>query len=175
MILVASFALMVAAFDAIEPIGQEVDHPTRLGLLPVGAGEVIRRHLVAPVVLIAGVSLIALVTAIVAGAPGRLAGVLVVMVLPTAVLSASCAALSVTNDPFAYVLAPPIGYFQTGFPVALVILGVGAPALLARQAARHGASPVGAAVGSEFVVLLICIGVVAWLGRRISKRAPVRS
>ena len=175
LILVASFALMVAAFDAIEPIGQEVDHPTRLGLLPVGAGEVIRRHLVAPVVLIAGVSLIALVTAIVAGAPGRLVGVLVVMVLPTAVLSASCAALSVTNDPFAYVLAPPIGYFQTGFPVALVILGVGAPALLARQAARHGSSPVGAAVGSEFVVLLICIGVVAWLGRRISKRAPVRS
>ena len=175
LLLVTSFALMVAAFDAVEPIGQEVDHPTRLGLLPVAAGQVIRRHLAAPIVLLAGVSLVALVTAIVAGAPERLIGVLVVMVLPAAVLSLCCAALSVTNDPFAYVLTPEIGYVQTGFPVALVVVGVGAPVLLARQAARHGSSAVGAAFGCELAVLLICVGVIAWLGHRMAKRVPVRS
>jgi hypothetical protein len=175
LVLVASFAMMVAAFDAVEPIGQEVDHPMRLGLLPVAAGEVIRRHLVAPVVLMAGVWLIAVVTAIAVGAPVGLVGVVVVMVLPTALLSLCCAALSVTNDPFKYVLTPEIGYFQTGFPVGLVIIGVGGPVLVARAAARHGGAAVGATVGCEFVVLLICLGVIAGLGHRISSRIPVRS
>jgi hypothetical protein len=175
LVLVAAFALMVAAFDAVEPIGQEVDHPMRLGLLPVAPGDVIRRHLVAPVVLMAGVSLIAVATVITAGASRGLVGVVVVMVLPTALLALCCAALSVTNDPFKYVLTPQIGYFQSGFPVVLVIIGVSGPVLLARAAARHGATAAGVAVGCEFVVLLICAAVIAWLGNRISAAVPVRS
>jgi hypothetical protein len=170
LVLVASLAVMVAAFDAVEPIGQEVDHPTRLVLLPVGAREVIRRHLLAPEVLMAGVLLIAVGAAIAAGAPADLVGVLVVMALPTAVLSLYCAALSVTNDPFAYVLSPAMGYVQTGVPVALMIIGVGGPALLARAAARHGTSPIAVSVPSELVVLLICWGLNAWLGHRVASR-----
>jgi hypothetical protein len=170
LLLVASLAVMVAAFDAVEPIGQEVDHPVRLALLPVGAGEVIRRHLVAPVVLMAGVLVIAVGAAIAAGAPADLVGVLVVMALPTAVLSLYCAALSVTNDPFAYVLAPAIGYLQTGAPVALLIIGISGPVILARAAARHGASALAASVPSELVVLLICWGLNSWLGHRIASR-----
>jgi hypothetical protein len=170
LVLVASLAVMVAAFDAVEPIGQEVDHPTRLVLLPVGAREVIRRHLLAPEVLMAGVLLIAVGAAIAAGAPADLVGVLVVMVLPTAVLALYCAALSVTNDPFAYVLAPAIGYLQTGVPVALLIIGVSGPVILARAAARHGTSAVAASVPSELVVLLICWGLSSWLGHRVSSR-----
>ena len=170
LVLVASLAVMVAAFDAVEPIGQEVDHPTRLALLPVGAREVIRRHLLAPAVLMAGVLVIAVGAAIAAGAPADLVGVLVVMVLPTAVLSLCCAALSVTNDPFAYVLAPAIGYLQTGVPVALLIIGVSGPVILARAAARHGTSAVAASVPSELVVLLICWGLNSWLGHRIESR-----
>ena len=170
LVLVASLAVMVAAFDAVEPIGQEVDHPMRLALLPVGAREVIRRHLLAPEVLMAAVLLIAVGAAIAAGAPADLVGVLVVMVLPTAVLSLYCAALSVTNDPFAYVLAPALGYVQTGVPVALLIIGVGGPVILARAAARHGASAVAASVPAELVVLLICWGLSSWLGHRVSSR-----
>jgi hypothetical protein len=175
LVLVAAFALMVAAFDAVEPVGQEVDHPMRLGLLPVAPGELLRRHLVAPVVLMAGVSLIAVASVIAAGGSGGLVGAVVVMVVPTALLSLCCAALSVTNDPFKYVLTPQIGYFQTGFPVVLVIIGVGGPVLLARAAARHGAAAAGAAVGCEFAVLLICAAVIAWLGKRIAATVPVRS
>jgi hypothetical protein len=170
LVLVASLAVMVAAFDAVEPIGQEVDHPTRLALLPVGAREVIRRHLLAPAVLMAAVLLIAVGAAIAAGAPADLVGVLVVMALPTAVLSLYCAALSVTNDPFAYVLAPAIGYLQTGVPVALLIVGVSGPVIVARAAARHGTSAVAASVPSVLVVLLICWGLNSWLGHRIASR-----
>jgi hypothetical protein len=122
------------------------------------------------VVLIAGALLIALVAALAAGAPAELVGVVVVMAIPTAVLSLCCAALSVTNDPFAYVLAPEIGYLQTGVPVALVIICVSGPLLLARAAARHGASAIGASVVSEFVVLLICWGLSSWLAQRIASR-----
>ena len=175
LLIVAALALIVAAFDAVEPIGQEVDHPTRLSLLPVGAGDLIRRSLIAPVVLMAGVSLIALTAAIAAGAPGRLVGVLIVVALPTAVLSLCCAAVSVTNDPYAYALAPQIGYVQTGFPLVLMIIGVGAPVLAAREAARHGSSAVGVALGCELPLLLICAAVTSWLGHRAAKRFPVRS
>jgi hypothetical protein len=83
--------------------------------------------------------------------------------------------LTVTNDPFKYVLTPEIGYFQTGFPIALVIVGVSAPVLLARAAAHHGGTGPGAAVACEFAVLLVCAAVIAWLGQRISARVPVRS
>jgi hypothetical protein len=175
LVLVAAFALMVAAFDAVEPIGQEVDHPTLLALLPVSGNLVIRRHLVAPSTLMAGVSLIAAVTALVAGAPGDLVGVAVVMIVPSALLSLSCAALSVTNDPFAYVLTPELGYFQTGFPVVLVIIGVSGPVLLAREAARHGSPAVGAAIGVELAVFAISLIVITWLAHRIGSRVPVRS
>lgn len=174
LVLVAAFALMVAACDAVEPIGQEVDHPMRLGLLPVAAGELIRRHLVAPIVLMTGVSLIAVVAVLAAGGSGALVGVVVVMACPTALLSLCCAALSVTNDPFKYMLTPQIGYVQSGFPVVLLIIGVGGPVLLARAAARHGAAT-GVAVGCEVVVVLICAAVIAWLGNRISSSVPVRS
>ncbi len=175
LVLVASCALMVAAFDAVEPIGQEVDHPMRLGLLPIAPREVIRRHLVAPVVLMAGVSLIAVATVVAAGASAALVEVVIVMALPAGLLSLCCAALSVTNDPYKYVLTPEIGYLQTGIPVVLVIIGVSGPVLLARAAARHGAAAVGPAAGCEFVVLLVCAAVIAWLGQRISARVPVRS
>ena len=118
----------------------------------------------------AGVLLIAVGAAIAAGAPADLVGVLVVMVVPTAVLSLYCAALSVTNDPFAYVLSPAMGYVQTGVPIALVIIGVGGPVILARAAARHGGSAIAASVPSELVVLLICWGLKAWLGHRVTSR-----
>jgi hypothetical protein len=123
----------------------------------------------------AGVSLIAVAIVIAAGASGGLVAVVVVMALPTALLSLCCAALSVTNDPFKYVLTPEIGYLQTGFPVVLVIIGVSGPVLVARAAARHRAAAAGAAVGCELVVLLICAVVIAWLAHRISAAVPVRS
>jgi hypothetical protein len=56
-----------------------------------------------------------------------------------------------------------------------VIIGVSGPVLLGRAAARHGAAAAGAAVGCEFVVLLICAAVIAWLANRISATVPVRS
>lgn len=123
----------------------------------------------------AGVLLLAVATVVAAGASAELVGVVAVMVVPTALLSLCCAALTVTNDPFKYVLTPEIGYFQTGFPIVLVIVGVSAPVLLARAAAHHGRTAAGAAVDCEFAVLLLCAAVIVGLGVRISARVPVRS
>jgi hypothetical protein len=174
LVLVAAGAVLVAAFDAIEPVGQEVDHPTLLGLLPVSPSEVIRRHLAAPAVLMTVVLLVSLAAAIIAGAPGALIPTLVVMVVPTALLSLCCAAISVTNDPFKYVQNPAFGYLQTGVPILLAILGVSVPLLLARASARHGTPGVGAAIAADLVLLSTCWVVRAFLEQRIRTSVPVR-
>lgn len=50
-IIVAGLALYLAAYDACEPIAQEVDHPTRWESLPDDPGRVLLNHLPATVVL----------------------------------------------------------------------------------------------------------------------------
>src|SRR6202012_4125406 len=40
--------LFVAALDLIEPLAQEMDHPSRRLLLPLTSAVLVRRHLVAP-------------------------------------------------------------------------------------------------------------------------------
>ena len=50
LVLVAGILAYVAALDAIEPLAQEVDHPTMLNSYPVASGLILVRHLVAPVV-----------------------------------------------------------------------------------------------------------------------------
>ena len=49
--LLAAFALYLAAYDAIEPLGQEVDHPTRWNAMPEDHGVVLLHHMPAAVVV----------------------------------------------------------------------------------------------------------------------------
>jgi hypothetical protein len=96
------------------------------------------------------------------------------MVLPTALLALCSAALSTTNDPFAFVLTPAMGYAQTAFPFLLSVLGAGGPLLAGREAVRHGQSAVGAAMSSELTILLACLASIWWLGRRMRTLVPVK-
>ena len=174
LLIVAAVAILIAAFDAVEPLAQEVDHPTRRDLLPMAPDRLIRTHLLAPIGLVVGVGLVAVATAALVGAPGLALAIGAVMVLPSALLVLCCAALSATNDPYAYVLAPALGYAQTAVPMVLALVGIGAPVLVAREASRHGYSAAGAAAGIEFVMVGFSVAIVWWLGRRIAARAPVR-
>jgi hypothetical protein len=173
LIALAGLVMLVAGLDAVEPLAQEVDHPTRRDLLPVDPARLTRTHLLAPAAVIGVASLVAVLTAVILGSPARAVGVGAVMVVPTAVLIVCCAALSATNDPYAYVLNPGIGYMQTAAPLVLAIGGVAGPALAAREAARHGHSAALAAAGAEPLVLIVCAGAIWWLGRRVAKRVAV--
>ena len=172
LVLVAALALLVAGFDAVEPLAQEVDHPTRRDLLPVLPKQLIRRHLVAPTALMLGVLVVAVATALLITRAGLVLEVGAVIALPTALLVLCGVALSATNDPYAYVLNPTFGYVQTALPFALATLAV-LPVLSAREAALHGYSPVGAAISSGLVVALASVAAIWWLGRRIGAQVAV--
>lgn len=178
---VAGLALLVAALDLVEPLAQETDHPTRRDLLPVRQDSLIRRHLVAPVVVLGIVTLAGIVTAAALGSPRTAIGVGAVMLLPTAIALICCAALSATHDPYAfissslYMLSPNLSYVQTGIPIAVSIAAISAPLLAARMAAQQGVSAVGAAALMEIFVLAGAAAMIWWLGRRVVERAPVQS
>jgi hypothetical protein len=173
LLLVAAASLMVAGFDAIEPMAQEVDHPTQRDLLPIPPERLIRLHLVAPTALMLGVSLAALAAALVVQPSALVLEVGAVVALPAALLVLCSVALSSTNDPYAFLLVPWLGYIQTAVPFVLAV-GATLPVLAAREADRHGASPVGAAATSELAVLVLCTGVIWFLGRRVARRVAVK-
>jgi hypothetical protein len=66
LVVVAGCALLLAALDAIEPLAQEIDHPTRRSLLPVRGRVLLRSHLVAPGAALLLIGLVAVVAVSVA-------------------------------------------------------------------------------------------------------------
>jgi hypothetical protein len=175
LLLVAGLSLLVAGLDAVEPLAQEMDHPIRRDLLPIPATLLIRLHLFAPIALMVGVCLMGLATIAVAGGSGSLLGVGALMVIPSALMVLCCAALSATNDPYAYLLTPGIGYAQSALPFVIPVLGVGLPLLAAREAEKHGRSAIGAAFGIEIVLVVICLALIGWLGHRVAQQVPVKA
>lgn len=165
--------LMVAALDLVEPLAQEVDHPTRRELLPLGADNLIQRHLAPSFAAMAAVLLCATLVALALGPSASAAGVGVAMLVPTALVLVCSAALSATNDPYAYILNPQLGYAQSAAPIVIAVVAAGAPVLLAREAARHGGSATSAAVSAEFVLLLIGVAMAWWLGKRLADQSAV--
>jgi len=110
--------LMVAALDLVEPLAQETDHPTRRELLPLAAAGLIQRHLVPSFAAMAALLAFATLAALALGPSASAVGVGVAMLFPTALVLVCCAALSATNDPYAHVLNPQLGYLQTAAPVS---------------------------------------------------------
>jgi hypothetical protein len=163
--------LFVVALDIVEPLAQESDRPTRRRLLPVASGRLVPGHLAAPTVAIAAMVLVAALGALAVGrSAGTALGVGAVLCLPLGLALACCAAFSATADPYAYVLAPEVGYAVTAAPVAASSLIVGVPLLVAREAERQGAAAVGAAAGISLVVGLIALVLVFVLAQRFAKR-----
>jgi hypothetical protein len=170
----AGLAILVAALDLVEPLAQEVDHPLRRDLLPVSPSLLIRRHLAAPVAAMALVLLAGTLVAVALGSAATAAEVGAVMIGPTAFVLLCCAALSASNDPYAYVLVPALGYAQTALPIVVAIVAVAGPVLAAREAAIHGGSAPLTAALVELVLLPIGAAMAAWLGQRVAKRTLVR-
>jgi hypothetical protein len=169
LVLAAAAALMTAAFDAIEPLAQEIDHPTRRDLLPVERARLIRRHLLAPVALMLVVVFVAVAAAIATSGSTVALEVGAVVAFPTALLVLLSACLTATSDPHAYLLVPALGYVQTAIPFALAAVAT-LPVVVAREASQHGHSPAAAAAASEVEVLAICALTIWFLSRRVSRR-----
>jgi hypothetical protein len=166
LVVVAGFALLLVALDAIEPLAQEIDHPTRRSLLPLRSKALLRPHLVAPGAALALVALVGVAGAFAATRDARALEVGLAMVLPAVLAALAGAAVSVITDPFQWVLNPVVQNVRAAAPFVLAIAGV-LPVLAARYADRHHLSAAGAAIQTGVLVLLVCTGVLfaltSWL------------
>lgn len=158
LVIVAGCALLLVALDAIEPLAQEIDHPTRRSLLPLRSKALLRPHLVAPGAAVALVALVGMAGALAATRDARALEVGVAVLLPAVLGALAGAAVSVITDPFQWVLNPVVQNVRAAAPFVLAILGV-LPVLAARFAEQHNLSPAGAAVQTGVLVLLVCSGV----------------
>ena len=182
LLILAGLALYVAGLDAVEPLAQEVDHPSRSQSFPVVRGSLQLRHLAVAVTTM-------LVVATVAAAAGLLveptaSGALVAAacIVPAALGGVGGAAFSTLSDPLAAgggdggwsLVAPETAGMvlavRTALPPALAIGGT-LPLLAARAAFDDGASAVDAA-STAGVAVLVGFGLVAvWVRAREELRA----
>jgi hypothetical protein len=169
LVIVAGCALLLIALDAIEPLAQEIDHPTRRALVPIRTRALLRPHLVAPGVVLALACLAAVAGALAATADVEALEVGLAVVIPASMAALAGAAVSVITDPFQWVLLPVAQNVRAGAPFLLAIAGV-APVLVARVAARHGLSPVGAAIQTGIFVTLLSVGVLLVLTGRLAPK-----
>ena len=174
LVALAAAVLLLPAFDVVEPLAQEVDHPLRRDLLPVKPESLILHHLVAPAIAMGLVVLTGVIAATALGSTSTALGVGAVMVVPTAFVLLCCAAISTTNDPYKYVLTPNFGYAQTALPIVVALVAVAAPVLVAREVAKRGGSPEGAAVGVEVAILIVAAALSSWLGARLAAQTAVK-
>jgi hypothetical protein len=168
LVLLAGVAMFIAGLDAVEPLAQEVDHPSRRDASPLPAAAIHLLHV--PMGLLS-----MLVTAAVAGVaagvpgPGRLPGALAAfLVVPLAMGGLGGALVSVLAGPVSmsegWSLAPPEAQgmrlaVRTAWPPAVAVIGA-APVLLARSAVADGRAAVAGAqplvVASALLFGVIC-------------------
>jgi hypothetical protein len=162
LVVAAGAALLLAALDAIEPLAQEIDHPTRRSLLPLHSKPLLRPHLAAPAVVMLVTAIVGAVAAL--GVTGdRIAfEAAIALAVPSAMAALAGAAVSVITDPFAWVLNPVAQNLRAAAPFVLAIIGV-LPIVLARYAYRHDLPPVGAVIQVGVFVVLLSVGVLVVL------------
>lgn len=174
--LVAAIALYLAAYDAVEPIAQEVDHPTRWDALSGDPGRILLAHLAAAVVVMVLLTLLAAATSLLL-VPAEVVGTLLPSVLlPVAAASTLGAAVSTTlGAPDVSKLiglgADVLGFVLLGrlvLPPAMTVLAL-APLLRAgRDPAALDTTAVSNMVGSSVIAVVAAF---LWL----RTRKPTRS
>ncbi len=176
LLVIAGVALYVAGLDAVEPLAQEIDHPTRSRSVPIERGEVYVRHLAVGVVVMVAVAVVGAAAALlVEPSLGGLA-VAAICVVPAALGSVAGAATSVLSGlpqvsaGDAWSLVPPevAGMrivVRAVWPPALAVLGT-LPVLAARAATENGRPAASAAGAAAVGVVVAFVLVGSWVRSR---------
>ncbi|MEZ5181260.1 MAG: hypothetical protein R2702_05225 [Acidimicrobiales bacterium] len=173
LVILAGIAMWVAALDAAEPLGQEIDHPGRTDQFPIERGVVFVRHL--PITLLVSIAT-GLLAAAVAAAPfgdGVGWGPALVTGVALGMLAACGAVVSVVQgapDPVdtLSMVTPEIAgtrtVYRTAFPPALAVAGT-LPLIAARASVRgiQDPPPVPAAVNVTMVLTGVAVLVGGWV------------
>jgi len=87
MFIIAGLALYLAAYDSVEPLAQEIDHPTRWESFPDDSGRLLILHLPAAIITMVGVCMVTAASSLIL-VPANVVGALAVPMI----LSVACAA-----------------------------------------------------------------------------------
>jgi hypothetical protein len=152
LVIVAGVALFVAALDALEPLAQEWDHPTRRDSLPLRPARIAYPSLIVPTVVLA------LVTAIGVGVA------ILVLDLPA--------------GPMALAVLPATAAAVAGGTASLILEPVSAAELMSRYQMPEAAGPVlvirlGFAPGLAIFGWLALLAGRAAIGQKVSPEATV--
>ncbi len=164
----ASFYL--AAIEVIEPLSQELDHPSILELVPVESGRIMLAHALTAVVAMLPLWLIAGVTAVATTLDGRLGLAIAVAAVPASAIAVAAAGFSIRRADSPSLIAPVEGgggviVYRLLWPPALTTAGA-LPVLFARNAVTSGADGPAAAVNTAAVMAIVASVAVGWLRYR---------
>ena len=181
LVIVSGLAFWIAGLDVVEPLAQEVDHPSRRSLYPDVEGDLYVRLLAASgvvavllglvaggVAVVPGAGQVPLAAALVAGVATALtgmAGAVVNVVSGAPSQSGSSAELSM--------IAPEVAGTKTVLRTALpLVVGVlGALPLLIVEANDHAGRPLGQGAIQAWVAVAVAFGLVmGW----VHQRQPIR-
>jgi len=175
LVVVSGVALFIAGLDAVEPLAQEIDHPSRRDSVPWDEGSIELRHVPVAVLMMLLVSLVAAAAGVLAGPSSAGLAIAAACVIPAALGGVAGALVSViAGAPNAggdgWSLLPPevAGMrlaFRTGWPPALAVIGT-LPVLAARTAARNNALAPSAAFAAGTGVVLLFVLVCGWVRMR---------
>ncbi len=168
LVLLAGVAMFLAGLDAVEPLAQEVDHPSRRDSSPLEAGAIHLQHVPVGVLAMLLTAAVGATAAAVPG-PGRLpADLAALLAVPLALGGLGGALVSVLASPIGvsegWSLAPPEAQgmrlaFRTAWPPAIATLGA-IGVVLARNAAADGREALAGAqpvvVGMVLLFTLVC-------------------
>lgn len=185
LLVVAGIAAYLVGLEALEPMAQEVDHPTMLQLLPVPTGSLLARHLIVPAATMVVLGVVGAAAVALATRNPDAAAIAALTVVPAALAGTVGAAISIVKgvpdgpESSYEGLAPPelTGMrlvYQTAIPPAVATAGF-LPVVSARAAASQGLDPVGAAASTVVPVLLLVAVVVGWVRYREDVKAWIHS
>lgn len=171
LVVVAGGAMFLAGLDGIEPLAQEIDHPSRRDASPMKPSRIHVLHLPVGLLTMA-------VTAGLAGlalglpGPGRAPGTVAVLVVaPLAMGAVGGALVSVLGGQArasdAWSMVPPEAQgmrlaFRTAWPPAIATIGA-APIVLARDAAADGLDPWTGAQPLLLATSLLFLAICGWV------------
>ena len=180
LILVAGVALFVAALDALEPLAQEWDHPTRRDSFPVLPARLAIASLTVPALALAVITAAAVALAIpVLGAP---AGPMLLSVIPATAGAIAGGTASLVLEPVSAAemmsrypvpeAAGPMLIARLGFAPGLAILGW-LPLLAGREAIVQKVSPGSAVFQSGIAVVGLSVLIVRALTSHYERKRAV--
>lgn len=182
LVIVAGVAAYVAALDAIEPLAQDLDRPTRLTSYPRPRGWVLVRHLAAPTLAMLAVGVVALLTAFVVDPAGQVVRLGAIELLPGALAAVAAAAVSVVSEPIldsaAEAMIPPEvagprALLRVAWPPALAVGGM-LPVVAARHAAETATDTTAALASAGVAVVALAAVVAGWVRFRDDIHAALR-